>query len=44
MKKILGAVALLLVLVSLMFGQTKPPAGQNAVQEVTALERPGISR
>jgi ketosteroid isomerase-like protein len=39
MKKILGAVALLLLSASLIFGQTKPPAGQNAVQEVTALER-----
>jgi ketosteroid isomerase-like protein len=42
MKKILGAVALLLVLVSLIIGQTKPPAAQNAVQEVTALERAWI--
>jgi ketosteroid isomerase-like protein len=39
MKKISGAVALLLVLVCPIFGQTKPPAGQGAIQEVTVLER-----
>jgi len=39
MKKTLGAVALSLVLVCQIFGQTKPPGGQNAVQEVTALEQ-----
>ncbi len=39
MKRIVAAVALLLLLACLIFGQTKPPAAQNAVQEVTALER-----
>jgi ketosteroid isomerase-like protein len=39
LKKIFGAVVLLLALVSLILGQTKAPAGQNAVGEVTALER-----
>lgn len=39
MKTALRVVALLLVFGSLSPAQTKPPAGQNAVQEVTALER-----
>jgi ketosteroid isomerase-like protein len=39
MKKIVAAVALLLLLACLLFGQTKPPAAQNAVPEVTALEK-----
>jgi ketosteroid isomerase-like protein len=42
MKRILGAGALMLMLVSLITGQTKPPAAPNAVQEVTALERAWI--
>ena len=39
MERIAAAVALLLLLACLIFGQTKPPAAQNAVQEVTALEK-----
>jgi len=39
MKQMVAAVALLLLFACLIFGQTKPPVAQNAVQEVTALER-----
>jgi ketosteroid isomerase-like protein len=39
MKRLMVAIVLVLVVSCPIFGQTKPPAGQNAVQEVTALER-----
>ena len=39
MKKMWGVVAPLVVLVCLSSAQTKAPAGQTAVQAVTALER-----
>jgi ketosteroid isomerase-like protein len=39
MKRLLAAVVLVLIVSCPISGQTKPPAGQNAVQEVTALEQ-----
>jgi|WetSurMetagenome_2_1015567.scaffolds.fasta_scaffold99754_3 ketosteroid isomerase-like protein len=39
MKRLMIAIVLMLIVPCLIFGQTKPTEEQNAVQEVTALER-----